>query len=108
MVNWNYLRKNYPEVVKAYMRKSWSIEQFWESYGIYANCILTEEKTGLELWDFKIESKLVIYTSLCCKSIMKDGKKISVFSFDKIMERKINQIFELIEQQMKNQKYLNN
>ena len=74
----------------------------------YCRCRLIEEETGCELWDWKISSKIVIYTSLCYKSIIKDGKKISVYTFDDIMERKIKQIFKLVDDQIKNDNYLNN
>ena len=108
MIDWNYLRENYPDAVRNYMQRSWSIEDFWESYNVYVNCTLIEQKTGCELWDWKIESKIVIYTSLCYKSIVKDGKKISVYTFDNIMEKKLKQIFKLIDDQIKNDNYLNN
>tara|TARA_R110000803_G_scaffold40997_3_gene88320 strand:+ start:1400 stop:1726 length:327 start_codon:yes stop_codon:yes gene_type:complete len=108
MINWNYLRENYPDALREYMQKSWSIEDFWRSYDVYVNCRLIEEETGCELWDWKISSKLVIYTSLCYKSIIKDGKKISVYTFDDIMEKKIGQIFKLVDDQIKNENYLKN
>ena len=108
MIDWNYLRENYPDALREYMQRSWSIEDFWKSYDVYVRCRLIEEETGCELWDWKISSKLVIYTSLCYKSIIKDGKKISVYTFDDIMERKIKQIFKLVDDQIKNDNYLNN
>ena len=108
MVDWNYIREKYPQALKEYLKKDWSLEDFWLAYGVYVKCRTIEEETGCELWDWKISSKLVIYSSLCYKTIIKDGKKISVYSFDEIMQRRMHEIFKLIEDQIKNKNYLNN
>ena len=108
MLNWNYLREKYPNVVKEYLRKDWTLEDFWNSYNIYVTCKLIEDETGCELWDWKISSKIVIYSSLCYKTIIRDGKRISVYSFDEVMEKRLENIFKLIDQQLKNKNYLNN
>jgi len=108
MINWDYIRENYPHALKEYMQKSWSLEDFWNAYNIYVRCKIIEDETGCEIWDWKVSSKLVIYSRICYKSIMRDGKKIDVYSFDDTIEKSINQIFELIDKQIENKNYLNN
>ena len=80
----------------------------WNAYEVYVRCKIIEDETGSELWDWKISSKLVIYSSLCYKTIIRDGKKISVYSFDDIMERRLKEIFKIIDDQIKDKNYLNN
>ena len=96
MLNWNYLRENYPDVVREYLKNDWSIEDFWNAYGVYVKCKLIETETGCELWEWKISSKIIIYSTLCYKTIIRDGKKISVYSFDETMERRLKEIFKII------------
>ena len=108
MVDWQYIRENYPDTLREYMQKSWSLEDFWNAYNVYVRCKIIEDETGCELWDWKISSKLVIYSSLCYKTIIRDGKKISVYSFDDIMERRLKEIFKIIDDQIKDKNYLNN
>ena len=108
MIDWDYIRENYPVALKEYMSKGWSLEEFWNAYQFYTNLRIIEKDTGEELWDFKVKAKLIIYSTLCYKTLIKDGKKISVITFDELQERKINEIFELIEDQIKNDNYLNN
>ena len=108
MINWNYIREHYPLALKKYMSKGWTLEDFWNAYEVYANLRIIEKKTGEELWDFKVQAKLVMYSTLCYKTIIRDGKKISVITFDELQERKINEIFKLIEEQIENDNYLNN
>tara|TARA_R100001594_G_scaffold135809_2_gene177794 strand:- start:4969 stop:5295 length:327 start_codon:yes stop_codon:yes gene_type:complete len=108
MVNWEYIREHYPKALKEYMSKNWTLEEFWNAYEVYVNVRIVEDKSGCELWDWKINSKLIMYSSVCYKTIYRNGKKISVLTFDDIIENKMNQIFEIIEKQIKNQNYLNN
>ena len=108
MINWDYIRENYPDALKEYMKKSWTLEDFWNAYGLYVRCKVIEDETGCELWDWKISSKLVIYSSLCYKTIVRNGKKITVYTFDEVMQRRLKQIFKIIDEQIKNQNYLNN
>tara|TARA_R100001443_G_scaffold49550_2_gene61848 strand:- start:522 stop:848 length:327 start_codon:yes stop_codon:yes gene_type:complete len=108
MINWDYIQENHPEAFKEYMKKSWTLEDFWNAYEVYVRCSIIEDETGCELWDWKISSKLVIYSSLCYKTIIKDGKKITVYTFDEVMQRRLKQIFKIIDDQIKNQNYLNN
>ena len=108
MVNWEYIREKYPEALKRYLSKSWTLEEFWDAYEVYVNVRIVEDKTGCELWDWKIKSKLIIYSSVCQKSVIRDGKRITILRFDDIIENKMNTIFEIIEKQIKNENYLNN
>ena len=108
MIDWQFIRENYPHALKEYMQKSWGVEEFWNAYEVYVRCKIIEDETGQELWDWKISSKLVIYSSLCYKTVIRDGKKISVYSFDEIMERKVKNIFKIIDDQIKDKNYLNN
>ena len=108
MIDWNYIRENYPNALKEYLRSDWDIEDFWKAYNVYVQCKLVEQETGVELWEWKVSSKLIIYSTMCYKTIIRDGKKISVFSFDEIMERRMKEIFKIIDDQIKNKRYLNN
>ena len=108
MLNWDYIRENYPDALKEYMKKSWSLEDFWNAYEVYVRCSIIEDETGCELWDWKISSKLVIYSSLCYKTLIRDGKKITIYTFDEVMQRRLKEIFKIIDDQIKNQNYLNN
>lgn len=108
MIDWKYIRENYPVALKEFMSKGWSLDEFWDAYSHYTNLRIIENETGEEFWEFKIKAKLIIYSSLCYKTLIKDGKKISVITFDDLQERKINLIFKLIEDQIKNDNYLNN
>ena len=108
MVNWEYIKEHYPEALKRYMSRSWTLEEFWEAYEVYVNVRIVEEKSGCELWEWKIKSKLIIYSFFCYKSIMRDGKRISVLTFDDIIENEMNNIFDVIEKQIKNKNFLNN
>jgi hypothetical protein len=108
MLNWSYIRENYPNALKEYLRSDWSLEDFWNAYGLYVKCRLIERETGAELWEWKISSKIVIYSTLCYKSIIKDGKKIDVYSYDEVMEKRMNEIFKLIEDQIKDDNFLSN
>ena len=108
MLDWNYIRENYPHALKEYLKADWKIEDFWKAYNVYVQCKLVEYETGAELWEWKVSSKLVIYSTMCYKTIIRDGKKISVFTFDDEMEKKMKQIFKIIDDQIKNKRYLNN
>ena len=108
MLNWDYIRENYPDALKEYMKKSWTLEDFWNAYEVYVRCSIIEDETGCELWDWKISSKLVIYSSLCYKTLIRDGKKITIYTFDEVMQRRLKEIFKIIDDQIKNQNYLNN
>ena len=108
MIDWNYIRENYPVALKKHMSKGWSLEEFWNAYEFYTNLRVIEKKTGEELWDFKVKAKLIIYSTLCYKSIVRDGKKISVYSFDEVMEKRMKEIFKIIDDQLKDENYLNN
>jgi hypothetical protein len=57
---------------------------------------------GFEIYINNIDAREVY------KSIIKDGKKVSVYTFDDIMEKKIGQIFKLVDDQIKNENYLKN
>ena len=108
MLNWDYIRENYPDALKEYMKKSWTLEDFWNAYEVYVRCSIIEDETGCELWDWKISSKLVIYSCLCYKTLIRDGKKITIYTFDEVMQRRLKEIFKIIDDQIKNQNYLNN
>ena len=108
MINWKYIRENHPKALSVYMARDWTLEEFWKSYEIYVNLRIIENELGFELYDLKINSKLVIYSSLCYKTIMKDGIKIRVVTFNDYQEKKVNKIFKLIDDQIKNKNYLNN
>lgn len=108
MINWSYIREKHPKALREYMSKEWSLEEFWSAYQTYVHLKVVEDEIGFEWYDLKIESKLIIYSSLCYKTIVRDGKKIKVISFDDYQERKINQIFKLIDDQLKKRNYLNN
>ena len=108
MLDWNYIRENYPLAMREYMRADWDLEDFWRSYGVYVNCRIIEEESGEELWDWKINSKIIMYSSICYKTVVRDGKKIRVFSFTESLNEQMKKIFKLIEDQIKNKNYLNN
>ena len=108
MINWDEIRLNYPEAFKDYMKKRYSLSDFWSAYNIYVNIRVLEEKTGNEYWDFKLESKLIMYSSIALKTLNKDGKKISIYNRKQMLMRQINNIFDAIELQIKNNNYLNN
>tara|TARA_R110002020_G_scaffold348348_1_gene561973 strand:- start:8 stop:334 length:327 start_codon:yes stop_codon:yes gene_type:complete len=108
MLDWNYIREKYPDALREYLKTNWSMEDFWNAYEVYVRCKIIESETGSELWEWKISSKIVIYSSLCYKSIVKDGKKISVYSFDEVMEKRMKDIFKIIDAQINNKNYLNN
>jgi len=108
MLDWNYIREKYPDALREYLKTNWSIEDFWNAYDVYVRCKIIEDESGSELWEWKISSKIVIYSTLCYKSIVKDGKKISVYSFDEVMEKRMKNIFKIIDDQINNKNYLNN
>ena len=108
MIDWRYIRENFPVALKKYMSRNWTLEEFWEAYEVYVNLRIIEDEQGCELWDWKVKSKIVIYSSICYKTILRDGKRISVITFDKIQERKVNEVFKLLEEQIANKNYLNN
>ena len=108
MLDWNYIREKYPDALKEYLQTNWTIEDFWNAYSVYVRCKIIEDETGCELWEWKISSKIVIYSTLCYKTIIRDGKKISVYSFDEVMEKRMKEIFKIIDDQIKDQNYLNN
>ena len=108
MLDWNYIREKYPDALKEYLQTNWTIEDFWKAYNVYVKCKIIEYETGCELWEWKISSKIVIYSTLCYKSIIRDGKKISVYSFDEVMEKRMEEIFKIIDDQVKDKNYLNN
>jgi len=108
MINWSYIRENHPQALKVYMSKKWSLEEFWDAYETYINLRVIEDEIGFEWYDLKIESKLIIYTSLCYKTIIRDGKRIRVIKFDDYQEKKVNEIFKLIDDQLTDRNYLNN
>lgn len=108
MINWDYIRENYPLALREYMSKNWTLEEFWEAYYTYVSLEIIEDEYGHELYDLKVKSKLVIYSTLCYKTILRDGKRIRVITFDEYQEKQINRIFKLIEEQIKDKKYLNN
>ena len=107
-MDWIEIKENYPLAFSEFMKKKFSLEQFWEAYNIYVGIRIKESNSGEEYWDFKIESKLVMYSSLCMKTIKKDGKKIRVFSAGKIKLKIINEIFNQIELQIKDNNFLRN
>jgi len=108
MINWDEIRLNYPEAFKDYMKRRYSLSDFWDAYNIYVGIRVIEEKTGNEYWDFKLESKLIMYSSISLKTKFQDNKKIPIYNKTEIMMRHINDIFEAIELQIKDNNYLNN
>ena len=108
MIDWEFLQENYPDAVREYMRKSWELEDFWNAYNVYVRCKLIEYETGCEMWDWKISSKLVMYSSICYKTIIRDGKRIQVYSFTETLGNQLDRIFKIIDQQIKDKNYLNN
>ena len=60
------------------------------------------------MWDWKISSKLVMYSSISYKTIIRDGKKIQVYSFKETLNRQLDKIFKIIDDQIKDKNYLNN
>ena len=107
-IDWQHIRENYPNAFFEYMKKDWDLEDFWTAYGILCQLTIEEYKTGEELFHFKIESKLVFASVVCSKTIIKDGKKYSVYTIDEARIKSINKIFDTIERQCKNENYLNN
>jgi hypothetical protein len=108
MINWSYIREHHPRALKLYMSKNWTLEEFWDAYSTYVQVSLIEDELGQELLEFKLESKLVIYSSLCYKTVVRDGKRIRVITFDDYLQKKINDVFKLIDEQIKDNNYLNN
>ena len=108
MINWDYIRQNHPKALTEYMSKDWTLKEFWNAYETYVNLSIIEDEIGFEWYDLKIESKLIMYSSLCFKSIISNGKKIKVIRFEDYQEKKINQIFKLVDDQLKNRNYLKN
>ena len=102
------MRKNYPKTFSDFIRTKFSLEDFFEAYSIYVGIRILENKTGEEFWDFKLESKLVIYSSLCSKTIKRDGQRITIFSGDDMKMKIVNRVFEIIERQIENDNYYNN
>tara|TARA_R100000988_G_C3852279_1_gene95450 strand:- start:179 stop:505 length:327 start_codon:yes stop_codon:yes gene_type:complete len=108
MIDWDYIRENYPTALRQYMSKSWTLDEFWNAYQTYVTLKVIEDEHGFELYDLKVESKLVMYSTLCYKSIIRDGKRIRVITFDEYQEKQINRIFKVIEDQIKDKNYLKN
>ena len=107
-MDWVKIRKNYPTTFADFMRTKFSLEEFFEAYAIYVGIRILENKSGEEFWDFKLESKLIIYRSLCSKTIKRDGKRITIFSGDDMKMKIVNRVFEIIERQIENDNYYNN
>ena len=107
-MDWIAIKENYPFAFSEFMKKKYSLVEFWEAYNIYVSIRILESIKGEEYWDFKIESKLIMYNSLCMKTIKKDGKKNRVFSGGKIKMKIINELFNQIELQIKDNNYYNN
>jgi hypothetical protein len=94
MINWSYIREHHPRALKLYMSKNWTLEEFWDAYSTYVQVSLIEDELGQELLEFKLESKLVIYSSLCYKTVIRDGKKISGYiTFDEIFGKESKKIY---------------
>ncbi len=107
-LDWEYIQENYPDAMREYMQKSWTMEDFWNAYQVYVNCKVIEDETGAELWEWKITSKLVMYSSFCYKTIVRNGKRIQIHSFNDTLQNQMEKIFKIINDQIKNQNYLNN
>ena len=107
-MDWVKIRKNHPKTFSDFMRTKFSLEDFFEAYAIFVGIRILENKSGEEFWDFKLESKLIIYSSLCSKTIKRDGQRITIFSGDDVKMKIVNRVFEIIEQQIENDNYYNN
>ena len=107
-MNWVKIRKNHPKTFMEFMKTKFSLEDFFEAYCIYVGIRILENKHGEKYWDFKIESKLVIYSSLCSKTIKREGQIITLHSPNDIKMKIVDRVFKLIEQQIENNNYLNN
>ena len=107
-MDWVKIRKNHPKTFMEFMSTKFSLEDFFEAYSIYVGIRISENKSGEEFWDFKLESKLVIYSSLCSKTIKRDGELITIFSPSEIKMKIVENVFDIIEQQIQNDNYKNN
>jgi len=108
IISWDFIRENYPDALKEYMSTNWTLESFWQSYDCYLNCKIVEEENGAEVIEFKIASKIGIFFYLSSKTILVDDKLVSVYNVSDLMARRVNDMFKLIDDQIKNNNYLNN
>tara|TARA_R110002020_G_scaffold238896_1_gene451447 strand:- start:352 stop:675 length:324 start_codon:yes stop_codon:yes gene_type:complete len=107
-MDWVEIRNNYPQTFKEFMKTNFSLEDFFEAYSIYVGLRILENNTGEEFWDFKLESKLVIYSSLCSKTIIRNGEKITIYSGSDIKMKIVDNVFKVIEDQIKDNNYFQN
>lgn len=107
-MDWIAIKENYPVAFSEFMKKKYSLEEFWEAYSIYVGIRIKESNSGEEYWDFKIESKLIMYSSLCSKTIKRNGQIVTIHSSGDIKMKIVNRVFELIEQQIKDNNFLRN
>lgn len=107
-MNWDKIRQNNPNAFLEYMKSKKNINDFWEAYGFYVDLRVIEENTDCEYWEFKLESKTLMYKTLSTKTIKRNGKTITIKSRSKITYEKINEVFALIEKQIKGNNFLNN
>lgn len=107
-MDWVEIRNNYPQTFREFMKTNFSLEDFFEAYSIYVGLRILENNTGEEFWDFKLESKLVIYSSLCSKTIIRNGEKITIYSGSDIKMKIVDNVFKVIEDQIKDNNYFQN
>ena len=107
-MDWVEIRNNYPQTFKEFMKTNFALEDFFEAYSIYVGLRILENNTGEEFWDFKLESKLVIYSSLCSKTIIRNGEKITIYSGSDIKMKIVDNVFKVIEDQIKDNNYFQN
>jgi|TARA_R100000808_G_C2150813_1_gene159657 hypothetical protein len=107
-MDWVEIRNNYPQTFKEFMKTNFSLEDFFDAYSIYVGIRILENKSGEEFWDFKLESKLVIYSSLCSKTIIRNGEKITIYSGSQMKMKIVDNVFKVIEEQIKDNNYIQN
>ena len=44
MIDWNYIRENYPLALKKYMSRGWTLDDFWNAYEVYANLRIIQKQ----------------------------------------------------------------
>ena len=107
-MDWVKIKKNHPKTFMEFMQTKFSLEDFWEAYSIYVDIRVKESNSGEEYWDFKIESKLVMYSSLCSKTIKRNGQILTIHSSNDIKMKIVNRVFKIIEEQIKDNNFLRN
>ena len=107
-MDWVKIKKNHPKTFMEFMQTKFSLEDFWEAYSIYVGIRVKESNSGEEYWDFKIESKLVMYSSLCSKTIKRNGQILTIHSSNDIKMKIVNRVFKIIEEQIKDNNFLRN